>query len=182
MHVTHSTSSSLARANRLQGWRNPATVTVTPSTPDPVEVTDLALGPDDDTIWVHVSSSGTEDCPWPWSYALLTWVNSQGRELGSVKIHGVCEGEVFRLGNGLPPVERAGSIRIYPRSYNLKWVELGHPWTLDFRFQTGSSSQGSVGGVGDSTLGTFDPDNGAAPLDFALEDGFAVLLFNLFFR
>ena len=166
----------------MQGWRNPATVVVTPSTPDPVEVTDLALGPDDDTIWVHVSSSGTADCPWPWSYALLTWVNSQGRELGSVTIHGPCEGEVFRLGNGLQPVERGGSIRLYPRSYNLRWVELGHPWTLDFRFKTGTLAPAPVVDLGDSTLGTFDPDNGDAPLDFALEDGLALLILNLLFR
>ena len=183
MHVTPSSLETLnPAANRLQGWRNPATVVVTPSTPDPVEVTDLSLGPDDDTIWVHVSSSGTADCPWPWSYALLTWVNSQGRELGSVTIHGPCEGEVFRLGNGLQPVERGGSIRLYPRSYNLRWIELGHPWTLNFRFQTGSQTPPPVESLGDSTLGTFDPGNGNAPLDFVLEDGLAVLLFNLFFR
>ena len=177
MHVTPSSSATpKPAANKLQGWRNPATVTVTPATPDPVEVVDLALGPDDDTIWVHVSSSGTADCPWPWSYAILTWVNSQGRELGSATIHGPCEGEVFRLGNGRKPVERAGSIRLYPRSYNLRWVELGHPWTLDFKFETGTLAQAPVESLGDSTLGTFDPDNGNAPLDFSLLDGLAALV------
>ena len=168
--------------NKLQGWRNPARVTVTPSTLDPVEVVDLALGPDDDTIWIHVTTTGSTDCPWPWSYAMLTWVTSEGRELGSTKIFGPCEGEVFVLGNGRAPLDRAGSIRIYPRSYNLRWVELGHPWTLDFKFETGSLSSSIEIPVGDSTLGTFDPDNGGAPLDFTIEDGLAFLLFNLFFR
>lgn len=177
MHVTPSTSPHLTPVETEPGgWRNPATVTVTPSTPDPVEVVDLALGPDDDTIWVHVTTKGSADCPWPWSYALLTWVNSQGRELGSIPIHGPCEGEVFRLGNGRKPLERAGSIRLYPRSYNLRWVDLGHPWTLEFKFETGSISPTIEVPLGDSTLGTFDPDNGSAPLDFFIEDAFASLI------
>jgi hypothetical protein len=144
------------------GWRNPATVTVTPETPDPVQVTDLALGPDDDTIWIHVETTGSTDCPWPWSYAMLTWVTSEGRELGSTKIHGPCEGEIFRLGNGRPPLERAGSIRLYPRAYNLKWVDLGYPWTLNFKFETGATS-GSGGGPAISAVANslVDPaDNG----------------------
>ena len=164
--------------NRLVGWRNPASVTVTPETADPVDVVDLALGPDDDTIWVHVTSRGSQDCPWPWSYAVLTWVNSQGRELGSTTIHGTCEGEVYRLGNGLPPLERAGSIKIYPRSYNLEWVKRGHPWTLDFKFQTGSLAPNIEDALGGGTTGSFDPDNGAAPLDLSIEDFFVYLILN----
>ena len=167
---------------RLAGWRNPAQVTVDAATPDPVVVTDLALGPDDDTIWVHVTTTGSEECPWPWSYAMLTWVTSEGRELGSTKIHGPCEGEVFRLGNGRPPLDRAGSIRIYPRAYNLKWVDLGYPWTLNFKFETGTLAPPVVESVGDSTLGTFDPDNGAAPLDYSIEDAVANLILNYLLR
>jgi len=165
-----------AASNRLAGWRNPTSITVTPSTPDPVEVTEISLGPDDDTIWIHVTTNGSADCPWPWAFAILTWVNSQGRELGSCKIHGPCEGEVFRLGNGRKPVERTGSIRIYPRSYNLRWVDLGHPWNLDFKFETGTLAPPVVVDLGGSTLGSFVPDDGGAPLDYELE---AELFLNL---
>jgi len=164
---------------RLVGWRNPATVTVTPSTPDPVVVTDLELGPDDDTIWVHVTTTGSADCPWPWSFAILTWVTSEGRELGSTKIHGPCEGEVFRLGNGRAPLDRAGSIRIYPRAYNLQWVKRGHPWTLNLKFETGTLSPSieiPVDGLDGGTLGSLIPSDGGAPLDFSFEDVFAAVL------
>ena len=183
MPVTPSIS-PLQRATepRLTGWRNPATVTVTPSTPDPVVVTDLALGPDDDTIWVHVTTKGSTDCPWPWSFALLTWVTSEGRELGSTKIHGPCEGEVFVLGNGRAPLDRAGSIRIYPRAYNLQWIKKGHPWTLDLKFETGSLKTTIEGSVDGGTLGGFVPDGGNAPIDFFIDDAFAYLLFNIFLR
>lgn len=174
--------SKVADQPRLQGWRNPAQVTVTASTPDPVVVTDLALGPDDDTIWVHVTTTGSEECPWPWSYAMLTWVTSEGRELGSTKIHGPCEGEVFMLGNGRAPLERAGSIRIYPRAYNLKWVDLGHPWTLEFKFETGTLAPSIEVPVDGSTLGTFEPDNGGAPLDIGVDEFFAYLIFNFLLK
>jgi hypothetical protein len=170
---------------RLAGWRNPASVTVTPATSDPVVVTDLALGPDDDTIWVHVTTTGSEECPFPWAYAILTWVTSEGRELGSTKIHGNCEGEVFLIGNGRTPLDRAGSIHLYPRGYNLRWIDLGNPWTLDFKFETGTLRpviEIPEGTLGDGTLGTFDPDNGGAPLDFFIEDALAYLIFNLFFK
>jgi len=170
---------------RLVGWRNPATVTVDASTPDPVVVTDLELGPDEDTIWVHVTTKGSSECPFPWAYAILTWVSSEGRELGSTKIHGPCEGEVFLIGNGRAPLDRAGSIRLYPRAYNLKWIDLGNPWTLDFKFETGTLKpviEIPEASLGDGTLGTFEPDNGGAPLDFIVEDAFAFLIFNLLFR
>lgn len=170
---------------RLTGWRNPASVTVTPATPDPVVVTDLALGPDDDTIWVHVTTTGSEECPFPWAYAILTWVTSEGRELGSTKIHGNCEGEVFLIGNGRAPLDRAGSIHLYPRGYNLKWIDLGNPWTLEFKFETGTLKpviEIPEGALGDGTLGSFAPDDGGAPFDFWLDDAVLYLLFNLFLR
>ncbi len=122
---------------RLVGWGQTVSVTVNASTPDPVIITDLELGPDDDAIWAYVRTAAGDRCPFPWAYAILTWVTSEGRELGSATIHGPCEGEVFRISNGLTPTEKVGSIRLYPRSYNLAWIELGHPWTLSFRFQTG---------------------------------------------
>ena len=139
---------------RFQSWEKETTVTVTPSTPDPVVITDLDLSPEDDTIWIHVTSAADVDsCPWPWSYALLTWVTAEGRELGTTKIHGACDGEVFRIGVGRAPSLRTGSVRVYPRSYNLAWVNLGHPWTLTFKFQTGKSVEGAPALGTRATLG-----------------------------
>lgn len=180
--IPSTSKSQRAEDDNPGGWRNPATVTVTPSSPDPVVVTDLALGPDDDTIWIHVTSTGSSDCPWPWSYAVLTWVNSQGREMGSTTIHGVCEGEVYRLGNGRKPVDRAGSVRIYPRSYNLAWVKLGHPWTLEFKFQTGNLAPTIEVPLDGGTLGGFTPDDGGAPIDLSIEDAFAYLILNFLLK
>ena len=163
------------------GWRNETTLTVTPSTPDPVFVTDLELGEDDDTIWVQVTTENSE-CPWPWSYALLTWVSSEGRELGSTTIHGPCEGEVFRIGNGRQPVERAGSIRLYPRSYNLRWVELGNPWTINFKFETGQTSSGPVDFGSRATLMVPAVPRGNAKPDFSIEAEIARILWNLILK
>ena len=119
-------------------------MTVTPSTPDPIVITDIDLGPEHDTLWAHVvSTTDPVRCPFPWAYALLTWVSSEGRELGTTKIHGVCDGEIFRLGVNRPPSQRSGSVRLYPRNYNLAWVNLGHPWTLTFKFQSGVGIQGA---------------------------------------
>ena len=141
-------------AERLLGWQKPTTVTVTPSTADPIVITDIDLGPEDDTLWVHVvSSTDPVQCPFPWAYALLTWVSSEGRELGTTKIHGVCDGEVFRLGVGRTPSVRTGSVHLYPRNYNLAWVNLGHPWTLAFKFQTGAGSEGAPALGTRATLG-----------------------------
>lgn len=174
----------LVRADRLlkPGWSEVTTLTVTPSTPDPVFVTNLALGPDDDSIFVHVTTTGSPDCPWPWSYALLTWVSSEGRELGSVKIHGPCEGEVFRIGNGLRPMERNGGIYLYPRSYNLRWVDLGNPWNLSFKFQTAATSGGSVDFGERATLVVPAVPRGNALPDFTIEGEFARLIWRLFSR
>ena len=129
-------------------FREPTSITVSPNTVTPITVGQVDLGDDDDTIWIKVTSSPTSDCPWPWSYGLLTWISDSGRELGTVKINGVCEGEVFRLGNGRTPSERTGRLSFTPRSYNLAWIELGHPWTLTFEWVAGQS-----GGTGGRTAG-----------------------------
>lgn len=122
-------------------WRNELSITIRPNDPSPVYIGDFDMAEGDDTIWVKVtSSSDTNDCPWPFSYGLLTWVTDFGRELGTTKINGVCEGEVFRLGVGLTPQFRTGRLELTPRSYNLKWINLGHPWTLSFSCFSGKSA------------------------------------------
>jgi len=92
------------------------------------------------------SASTDGDCVWPWSYGLLTWITDDGRELGTVKVNGVCDGEVFKLGNGLTPLFRSGRMEFTPRSYNLQWIKLGHPWQLTFQFKSGTTNGGGNGG------------------------------------
>ena len=121
---------NMQNSTRLRG--ESFELTVTPEDPSPQVLGDFSIGPDHDTIWVKVVSGSPGDCPWPWSYGLFTWITSEGRELGTVKINGVCEGEIFRLGVGLSPSERTGRLQFNARSYNLAWIKNGNPWPLSF--------------------------------------------------
>ena len=123
---------------RFIGWQTIGELTFTPDDRTTV-VGDFSMGPDDDTIWVKVTSL-TSPSPWPWSYGILSWKTANGNELGSVKAYSEQVGEVFRLGVGLPPSERTGSLTFEPRSYNLAWVKQGNPWTLRFEAQSGSTA------------------------------------------
>ena len=137
-----------------------SSITVSPNDIVPIEVGTAFLNEGDDTIWIKVTSSPSAGCPWPWSYGLVTWISENGRELGTVKINGVCEGEVFRLGVGRTPSLRSGVLSFTPRSYNLAWVNLGHPWGLTFEWVSGQSNGGSssqtVGAVVNSFVDTSD--------------------------
>ena len=129
-----------------------STITVRPNDIVPITVGTAFLGEQDDTIWIKVTSAPSGGCPWPWSYGLVTWITEEGRELGTVKVNGVCEGEVFRLGVGRAPSLRSGRLTFEPRSYNLKWIELeisscdhrhhgmilGTSRTIDCKVATGS--------------------------------------------
>ena len=122
--------------NRLVGWQLIAELTFGPD--DVVRVVGpFDLGADDDTIWVRVTSE-TPPTPWPWSYGILGWRSSEGYELGSVKAYSEQVGQVFRLGVGLPPMERSGVITFEPRSYNFAWIQQGNPWTLRFEAKSGN--------------------------------------------
>ena len=139
-----------------------STITVSPSDVVPIQVGTAFLGERDDTFWIKVTSSSSSDCPWPWSYGLLTWITEEGRELGTVKVNGVCEGEVFRLGNGRAPLLRTGILSFEPRSYNLSWIELGHPWTLTFEWVSGQSGSGGGAQITGAVVNSFvdTADNG----------------------
>ena len=123
---------------RLVGWQLVGQHTFTP---DDLVVTigGFDLGADHDTLWVRLTSE-TPPTPWPWSYGILGWKTAAGYELGSVKAYSEEVGQVFRLGVGLPPVERAGVLTFAPRGYNLAWVKKGNPWTLRFEAQSGISA------------------------------------------
>ena len=135
-----------AESPKFLGWSDLGNKTVTPDTTDLV-VGGFSLQEGDTHIWVRMRSLSSPD-PWPWSYGILGWKSSEGYELGSVKAYSETESEVFRLGNGLPPVVRSGVITFEPRSFNLAWIKRGNPWTLNFQAQSGTLvSSGLAGAV-----------------------------------
>ena len=132
-----------------------STITVRPNDIVPITVGTAFLGEQDDTIWIKVTSAASGGCPWPWSYGLVTWITEEGRELGTVKVNGVCEGEVFRLGVGRAPSLRTGRLTFEPRSYNLAWIKLGNPWTLTFEWVSGQSGGGGGGTRAGAVINSF---------------------------
>jgi len=129
---------------RFLGWQDLGTKTVTPDSTDLV-IGGFSLAEGDTHIWVRMRSLSPPD-PWPWSYGILGWKTSEGYELGSVKAYSALDSEVFRLGNGLPPVVRTGVITFEPRSFNLAWIKKGNPWTLKFEAQSGNLQPVGLGG------------------------------------
>ena len=121
-----------------------------------VVVGSFSLEEGDDTIWIEVQRTNP-DGPWPWSYGVLTWQSSFGRELGSVKAYTAQAGEVCRLGVGRAPRSRTGSIIYEPRSFNLAWVKQGYPLTLAFSAASGTSA--AVPASGESGV-AFPVENG----------------------
>ena len=160
---------------KFAGWQTIGELTFTPDDLTTV-VGDFTMDADQDTIWIRVTSL-TSPSPWPWSYGILSWRTSQGNELGSVKAYSEQVGEVFRLGVGLPPSERSGSITFEPRSYNLAWVKQGNPWTLRFEAQSGNSATPpSFPDFGTrATLGVLS-DLANAGVSYAVRDGVARIL------
>ena len=160
-------------------------ITVLPGSPTGIDVGEFSLSEGEDTIWVHMTSQSDGECPWPWSYGLFTWISDNGRELGPVKVNGVCEGEVFRLGVGLAPQFRTGRLGFTPRNYNLKWIELGNPWLLSFRLSSGMGNTPAQDPKKTNTLvAPYAPDIplGNAQPSYEVLDGLAYLFFNVFFK
>ena len=159
--------------NRFAGWQPLDSLTVTPDD-DVCVVGSFSIGPDDDTIWIRMESE-SPPTPWPWSYGILGWKTDQGYELGTVKAYSDQSGQVFRLGVGLQPVERTGVITFQPRSFNLKWVREGNPWTLSFKAQAGSGSDGTAPLFGTrATLGVL-ADLAELGVSFAIKNGIAAV-------
>ena len=162
---------------KLVGWQLVGQHTFTP---DDLVTTigSFSLDADHDTVWVRVTSQ-TPPTPWPWSYGILGWKSAQGYELGSIKAYSEEVGQVFRLGVGLPPMERSGVITFAPRGYNLAWVKKGNPWTLQFEAQSGTAATPpllpSFGTR--ATLGVLG-DLASAGVSYAIKDGIATIRLN----
>lgn len=129
---------------KFLGWQDLGTKTITPDDTR-IVVGGFSLAEGDTHLWVKITSQSFPD-PWPWSYGILGWKTSAGYELGTVKAYSDTTGEVVRLGTGLPPVVRSGSITFEPRSFNLAWIKKGNPWTLKFEAQSGNLQPVGLGG------------------------------------
>ena len=117
----------------------------------------FTMQPGDTTIWVRITQDQPTG-PWPWSYGILGFKTTFGYELGTIKAFAEEDGNVERLGVGLPPVERSGVLTFEPRSFNLSWIKQGNPWSLTFEAQAGVSVEAAGGatvafGVSDGSIG-----------------------------
>lgn len=124
----------------------------------------------DDTLWIRVTQL-TSNQTTPWSYGILSWRSSEGRELGSVKAYGNEASEVFTLGNGRPPMVRNGVITFTPRAFNLGWIRNGFDWPLRFEAASGTTAGGggaqTVGAVINSFVDSTDNGLSLVRVDFS---------------
>ena len=118
-------------------WTSVGSVSVGPQDKK-VLVGPFSMAEFEDTIWIRVTQTSPPDV-WTYSYGLFTWRTTAGRELGTIKVYGEIESEVFRLGVGLPPLVRDGVFEFTPRAYNRRWVSIDNPpiWSLTFEAQSG---------------------------------------------
>lgn len=159
--------------DRLVGYSPVGSVSVGPQDRE-VLVGSFSMKEGDDTIWVRVKQADPPDV-WTYSYGLLTWRTDKGQELGTVKIYGDVDSEVFRLGVGLPPDLKDGALYFTPRAFNRRWIDLTLPpiWTLDFEAQSGTSGGGAGGDFGFSASLVSFGDFVDARVTYALRDKFA---------
>ena len=130
-------------------WASVGSVNVGPQDRE-VVVGPFTMQPEDDTIWFRVTQT-SPDQKWNYSYGLLTWKTSFGQELGTRKVYGDTDSEVFTLGVGLAPLERTGSVLFAPRAYNRQWISIADPpsWSLTFEAQSGKTGvPGGTQGIG----------------------------------
>jgi hypothetical protein len=118
-------------------WQDLGSITVGPMT------TSVLVGPVNlppfGGIVVRVRQIGGPS-PWPFSYGLLWVSNSNGRELGTIKVYGHTEGESYRLGDRLPSLLGGGLLYFAPRLYNTRWLRSsGTTWTLAFQYDSPST-------------------------------------------
>jgi hypothetical protein len=112
-----------------------------------IEIGPVTLPAGADALFVRMTQTYGES-PWLFSFGLLSWRTTNGRELGTVKAYPHKEGELYRLRTGLSPVERGGSLWFTPRAYNLSWIKSGHGLGLRFEWEAGSDGDGGGGGGG----------------------------------
>ena len=129
-------------------------VTVTPDD-GILNVGTFTLGAGEDILWVGVQQLSPAD-PGPFSYGILGFKSANGYELGTQKCWPSGDLSVSRLSVGLAPALQTGFITFEPRSFNLRWVSAGTPWTLRFYARGGTSGGGQVAVVSNSLVSSSD--------------------------
>ena len=129
-------------------------VTVTPES-DLITVGSFSLGAGEDTLWVEVQQLNA-DGPWPFSYGILGWRTDVGYELGTQKVWPQPTVTPYKLSIGLPPTNQEGTLVFSPRSYNLRWVQTGTPWSLRFFARSGQSSSQAAAVVSNTFVSSAD--------------------------
>ena len=146
-------------------WQSVGTHTFVP-TDQAVQVGSFDLAAGQDTIWVRITQLN-DPGNWPWSYGILSWRNANGTPLGSIKAYSNRLGEVFRLGNGLAPLDGVGSIWFEPRGFNLGWLKAGFPWELSFEAQAGATEVSGSYWNRDPNSGLITPKTSGDNLDMS---------------
>lgn len=126
-----------------------------------IDVGEIVLPLSADTIYLYVKQLQPIG-PWPYSYGLVSWKTANGRELGTVKVYGHNEGEVYAIRVGLPPLQRTGSLLFEPRHYNLRWLQsAGKEWRLEFMYKTSGPNIGNGGeAFGNGWTGVYATEQG----------------------
>ena len=157
-------------------WETVGTVNVGPQDRE-VLVGSFSLEEDDDTLFLRITQT-SPSTPWNYSFGLVTFRSSVGQELGTTKVYGSVYGECYRLGIGLPPLERSGNIFFTPRSYNRSWISIADPprWNLELEAQSGRTSGGGGDSSSGGAFGGIISDAAGALLTYAFKEGFAYLL------
>ena len=119
-----------------------------------VTVGSFLMGEGHDTLIVRVTQTTPIAECWNYAFALLTWQSGEGQELGTVKVYGSPEGETYRLGVGLPPLDRSGSLVIKPRAFNRRWISIADPPQWGLRVEATSLKAPTGGGGGDDDNGS----------------------------
>jgi hypothetical protein len=128
-------------------------VIVTPTSPA-MEVGDFSLAEGDNALWIEATQISPTQA-WNYSYGLLWWESTEGRELGTTKVYGHEVGETYLLGVGKAPTVRTGKVFFQTRAYNRRWISIDNPprWSLSFRAASGViGSRSSVGAVSNSLV------------------------------
>jgi hypothetical protein len=101
------------------------------------------VGPDDDAVVVgpiEVPTAGgfefsvrqVEPTPFKWGNGLVSFLSSQGRELGTVQVWPKLQRESYYLGASLTVLDNSGVLVFEPRFWNLRWIRAGFPLVLEF--------------------------------------------------
>ena len=121
-------------------WQALGTVSVGPQDRE-VLVGSFSLDSGDDALFLRITQK-SPTTPWNYAFGLVTFRSSIGQELGTTKVYGSIHGENYKLGIGLPPVDRTGGVYFTPRAYNRQWITIADPptWQLEVEAQSGLTS------------------------------------------